>query len=1018
MAVLRKTVTVLFCDIADSTPLGERLDPEVLQRVLSRYHQDVKVVLERHGGTVEKFIGDAVMAVFGIPTVHDDDALRAVRAASELRTALTDLNEGLLRDFGVELSVCTGVNTGEVVAGDHSSGQAFATGHAVVVAERLQKAARSGEILLGDATRRLVRNAALVEPLEPLQVKGKKDAVEAWRLIGVLEGAPAFARRLDAPMVGREHELAKLRNAFDEAVQERECRLVTVVGSAGIGKSRLAKELLTNVGDEASVLLGRCLPYGEGITYWPLRDVVREAAGDLTQAHIEDLLEGDEDAERIAARVAGAIGVAEQAGAAEETNWAVRRMLERLAGDRPLIVGFDDLQWAEPTFLELVEYLVGWSRDAPILFVCLARPELLDKHPTWLAISPSSTSITLEPLSEREAESLLELLRGEAELSSDLLTRITQAAEGNPLFVEQMLAMIIEEGAPAAGLSIPPSIHALLAARLDRLEPEERAVIERASVIGKEFWRGAVVDLSGEDERPSVGTHLMTLMRKDLVRPSRSIFPREDGFRFRHILIRDAAYLGIPKETRADLHERYAGWLERAAGERAAELDEILGYHLEQALRYREELGPIGEDELALAARAGERLGTAGRRAIVGGGDAGAAASLISRAVSLLPDDHPLRGELLTELASALMMTGSFERADEVLGEALSAALATDDARLEARALLEREFHKIFAGSMEASRTIPQVTARAIPVLEEAGDHLGLARAWRLRGEVAVLAGQWGARAEALERALEHARLAKDEREEATLVGLLVMALYFGPTPVDEAVARCERFLTEVSGQRSIEAAISSSLAGLVAMRGDFDQARELWAGASSKYEELGLSYRRAVRTVIAADIEALAGDDQAAERELRSGYDTLERMGEKGARAVVAAYLAESLSRRGRDDEAAGYAEIAATLAAADDLVPQVLWRSVQAKVLARRGELNEAEELAREAVRMVESTDFPDLQAVTSLSLAEVLESAGETDEAGELIVRAQAIYERKGNVVAVSRMVREVNRNWRRS
>src|SRR5919109_386609 len=492
MAVLRKTVTVLFCDIADSTPLGERLDPEVLQRVLSRYHQDVKVVLERHGGTVEKFIGDAVMAVFGIPTVHDHDALRAVRAASELRTALTDLNEGLLRDFGVELSVCTGVNTGEVVAGDHSSGQAVATGHAVVVAERLQKAARSGEILLGDATRRLVRNAALVEPLEPLQVKGKKDAVEAWRLIGVLEGAPAFARRLDAPMVGREHELAKLRNAFDEAVQERECRLVTVVGSAGIGKSRLAKELLTNVGDEASVLLGRCLPYGEGITYWPLRDVVREAA--------------------------------------EETNWAVRRMLERLAGDRPLIVGFDDLQWAEPTFLELMEYLVGWSRDAPILFVCLARPELLDKHPTWLAISPSSTSITLEPLSEHEAESLLELLRGEAELSSDLLTRITQAAEGNPLFVEQMLAMIIEEGAPAAGLSIPPSIHALLAARLDRLEPAERAVIERASVIGKEFWRGAVVDLSGEDERPSVGTHLMTLMRKDLVRPSRSIFPREDGF--------------------------------------------------------------------------------------------------------------------------------------------------------------------------------------------------------------------------------------------------------------------------------------------------------------------------------------------------------------------------------------------------------------------------------------------------------------------------------------------------------
>ena len=1017
MAVLRKTVTVVFCDVADSTPLGERLDPEVLQRVLSRYHQDVKTVLERHGGTVEKFIGDAVMAVFGIPTLHDDDALRAVRAASELRTSLSELNEGLERDFGVEISVCTGVNTGEVVAGDHSSGQAFATGHAVVVAERLQKAARGGEILLGEATRRLVENAAVVEPVEPIEVKGKRDAVEVWRLIGVLEGAPAFARRLDAPMVGREQELARLRTAFDEAVLERECRLTTVVGSAGIGKSRLAKELLANVGDEASVLIGRCLPYGEGITYWPLRDIVREAAGDLTQAHIEELLEGEDDAERIAAGVAGAVGVAEHAGAAEETNWAVRRLLERLAGDRPLIVGFDDLQWAEPTFLELIEYLVGWSRDAPILIVCLARPELLDKHPTWLAVSPSSSSITLEPLSEDEAESLLDLLRGEADLSSDLLARITQAAEGNPLFVEQMLAMIIEEG-PAAVLSIPPSIHALLAARLDRLEPEERAVIERASVIGKEFWRGAAVDLSDEEAQSSVGTHLMTLMRKDLIRPSRSIFPREDGFRFRHILIRDAAYLGIPKETRAELHERYAAWLERTAGDRVGELEEILGYHLEQAFHYREELGPVGEKGIALATRAGERLGTAGRRAVMGGGDVAAAANLISRAVLLLPREHTLRGELLTELGSALMVTGDFNGADEVLGEALDSALAAGDARLEARAMIEREFHKIFAGPMEASRTIPEVTARAIPVLEEAGDHLGLARAWRLRSELAVRASHWGARGEALERALEYARLAGDVREEATLVSLLAVSLYYGPTPVEEAIARCESFLTEVTGSRSLEAGVWSILAGLRAMRGDLDEARKLWAAARDQYEELGLRFRRAARSLIPAAIETLAGDDEAAERELRWGYETLERMGERGARASIAAFMAESIYRQGRDDEAARFAEITEELAADDDLEPQVLWRSVRAKVLAKGGELDQAEQLAREAEALVENTDFPDLQAIALLSFAEVLEANGKTEEAAQLIARARMIYEQKGNVVAVSRMVREVNTNWRRS
>ncbi len=1017
MAVLRKTVTVLFCDVADSTPLGERLDPEVLQRVMSRYHASMKTVLERHGGTVEKFIGDAVMAVFGIPTVHDDDALRAVRAASEMRTALAELNEELERDFGVQISVCTGLNTGEVVAGDHSSGQAFATGHAVVVAERLQKAARGGEILLGESTRRLVENAALVEPLEALKVKGKTDAVEAWRLIGVLEGAPPFARRLDTPMVGRENELAQLRTAFDEAVRDRAARLVTIVGQAGIGKSRLANELLASAGAEASVLVGRCLPYGEGITYWPLRDVLRDAAGDLTQARIEELLEGEEGADRIAARVAGTIGVGETSGGADETLFAVRRLFERLAGKQPLIVGFDDLQWAEPTFLDLIEYLVRWSRDAPILFVCLARPELLDKHPTWLAVKPNATSIMLEPLSEEEAESLLERLRGNAELGPEVLERITQAAEGNPLFVEQMLAMMTEEDGAFDATAIPPSIHALLAARLDRLPPEERAVLERASVIGKEFWRGAIVHLS-DDGEGSLGPHMMALVRKDLIEPSRSIFPWEDAFRFRHILIRDAAYLSIPKETRAALHERYADWLEQTAGERANELEEILGYHLEQSYRYRDELGPVGERGAALAARAGERLGAAGRRAIIGGGDIGAAANLVSRAVALLPPEHSLRGELLAELASALMMTGDFKHAGDVIGEALSEAVAAGDARLEARALIEQEFHKAFAGSADVSSTIPEVTARAIPVLEAAGDDLGLARAWRLKSEVAVRACRWGERAEALERALEHAQLAGDRREQSTLVALLAFSLYYGPTPVEEAIFRCEHFLTEVSGDVSLEAAIGNILAGLRAMRGDFEEARRLWSEARKQYDELGLRARRAARSIIAADIETLAGDDEAAERELRSGYETLERMGEKGARASIAAILGESLCKQRRDDEAERFAEITKELAPSDDLVSQVLWRSVQAKVLARRGRLDEAEELAREAAVLVETTDFPYVQTLTYLSLAEVLETAGKTDEAEELIRRAQTLCERKGNVVAGRRIVRNANTTGRSS
>jgi class 3 adenylate cyclase/tetratricopeptide (TPR) repeat protein len=1003
MAVLRKTVTVLFCDVADSTPLGERLDPEVLQRILSRYHEEMKVVLERHGGTVEKFIGDAVMAVFGIPTAHDDDALRAIRAALEIRTALAELNRELLRDFDVEISVRTGVNTGEVVAGDPAAGQAFATGHAVVVAERLQKAARSGETLLGETTRRLVENAALVEPVESLKVKGKKDAVESWRLVGVLEGAPPFARRLDAPMVGRVQELATLRSAFDEAVEESACRLVTVVGSAGIGKSRLASELLATVGDEASLLVGRCLPYGEGITYWPLRDVVREAAGDLTQAQIEDLLEGEEDAERIAGRVAGAIGISDHAGAADETNWAVRRLFERMASDRPLIVGFDDLQWAEPTFLELVEYLVGWSRDAPILVVCLARPELFDRHPTWLTVKPNSSSIVLEPLSELEAGSLLEHLRGEAELSSDLLERITQAADGNPLFVEQMLAMMIEEGSPASELAIPPSIHALLAARLDRLEPEERAVMERAAVVGRDFWRGSVADLSPEEARPRIGTHLMALVRKDLIRPSRSVFPREDGFRFRHILIRDAAYLGIAKETRADLHERYAAWLGRTAGDRANEFDEIVGYHLEQAFRYRQELGPVGEADLALATGAGERLGAAGRRAIVTRGDLSGAVNLISRATSLLPTEHPLRRELLPELGSALMRTGDFGRAEGVLTEAMEAAAAAGDRRLELRTIIEREFFRTFTHPEGSVAEIVAVAEKAIPLLEELDDDLGLAKAWWLKSEVYVNACQWGARASDLERALDHARRAGDSAEVATITSLLAQALYYGPTPVPEAIERCEQYVEEHPENRSLGASVTGILAGLRAMRGEFDEARRLQKRAREIHEELGQRFRVAARSLVAAEIELLAGRPSEAVAILRWAYETLLEMGATSVMSTTAAFLADALCFDGKLEEAEDLSRISEANAAGVDVVTQVLWRTARARAVAPQSE-ETAVELAREALARGQTTDYPDLEARALASLAEVL---GPGDEASRLLDEARTVHERKGNIAAAARL-----------
>jgi class 3 adenylate cyclase len=357
---VRKTVTIVFSDVTGSTALGERLDPEATRRLIQRYYDTMSAAVERHGGTVEKFIGDAVMAVFGIPTLHEDDALRAVRAAADMREALSALNDELERDFGVRIHARTGVNTGEVLAGE---GQTLAVGDAVNTAARLEQAAAPGEILLGDSTFRLVRDAVRAEDARPVTAKGKSDPLTAHRLLDVLAGAEAFTRRLDAPMIGRENELSQLSQAFERAVRERTPYLFTILGSAGIGKSRLVLEFLDRADGEATILLGRCLPYGEGITYWPLMEVLRRF--------------DDPEAEELLDRI-----TREGAGVAEEIAWATRTLLERSARERPVVLVLDDLHWAEPTFLDLVEHVADWSREAPMLLLTVARPELLDVRPT------------------------------------------------------------------------------------------------------------------------------------------------------------------------------------------------------------------------------------------------------------------------------------------------------------------------------------------------------------------------------------------------------------------------------------------------------------------------------------------------------------------------------------------------------------------------------------------------------------------------------------------------------------
>jgi class 3 adenylate cyclase/tetratricopeptide (TPR) repeat protein len=997
MAVSRRTVTVLFADVADSTPLGERLDPETLRQVMSRWFERMSEVLVRHGGTVEKFIGDAVMAVFGIPELHEDDALRAVRAATELRAALATLNGELERELGVHIGIRVGVNTGEVVAGDGTGGQMLVTGDPVNVAKRLEEAARTGEILLGDGTRRLVENAALLEPRDELTVKGKSGPVIAWNVLGVIEGAPAYARRLDAPLVGRIDELRLLREGFASAVADRACRLVTVVGPAGIGKSRLAAELCRSVRQGARTVSGRCLPYGDGITFWPLVQIVGALGSD---AGVRELLADADDGELVAERVLGAVGPTYAPAPSGELFWAVRRLLEEAAREQPLVVMVEDIHWAAPTLLDLLEYLAGWTHDAPVLLLCLSRPELLEERQGWLT-APNASGIVLAPLTDAEADVLLDEIGQEWPLDAEARTRIKGAAEGNPLYVEQMAAMLAE-GGPAD--SIPPSIHALLAARLDRLPADERAVLERAAVAGKEFVRSAVLQLSDETQRQEVDALLLSLARKDLLAASPG---REDAYRFRHALIRDAAYAGIPKELRGQLHEAFADWAIRATAGRAGELDEIVGYHYEQAFRYREELGPLDERARALADRAGELLGQAGERAFARH-DMPAAVNLLARAITLLHEEHAIRLQALPQLGSALMKTGDFTRADTVLGDALAGAAAAGDKRLELRTLIEREFFRTFTNPESSTEEIVRIAEMAIPLLEELHDELGLAKAWWLRSEADVIAGRWAARAEALEQALHHAKSASDPREISTIIALLAQALEYGPTPVPEAIRRCEELRESVRDDAEVRAAIASTLAGLHAMQGHFDEARVLAEEGRVVYEELGLRYMRAARSLASGSIELLAGDPAAAVRELRWGYDELEKMGERGTRSTLAAFLAQALVEEGRYSDAIEFSKISEETGAAADVVTQAVWRSARAAALAQAGDSAAAEVLAAEAVELAEGTDFLELQGNTLLSLANVLLLTGQSEEAQPLVERARGAFERKGNTVAEAKAV----------
>ena len=1015
----RKTVTVLFIDIVDSSRLSQDLDPEALRNLLARYFGELSAVIRRHGGVVDKYIGDAIMAVFGVPVLHEDDALRAVRAAVEMRDILVFLNKEFEAGWGVQLASRIGVNTGEVIA--DAQGDTPIVGEAINAAKRLEEAAAAGEILIGAETHKLVRDAVAVQPSGARVLKHGK-TIHAFTVGDIISRGLDNVRRFHSPLVGRANQNAALETALDSVVRDRTCRLLIVLGGAGVGKSRLVGDFVSGLAGTATVLRGRCLAYGEGITYWPLAEIVRQItradgldSGEPSPSAIATRLVGMEKAELIIKHLGNALGLGAGAATSEETFWAVRRLFEALARNEPLVVVLDDFHWADPTFLDLIEHVVKFSHDFPILLICVTRPELLDKRPAWAGDKLDATLIPLDPLSDADCRELIANMLDRAPLPPEAEARIADAAEGNPLFAEEFVAMLVEDSlltregdswAAASKLTelpVPSTIHALLAARLDGLPADERAILSIAAVEGTTFHLGAVRELHPKLDAP-LEDGMTALVRRDLIRPDIADFTGEKAFRFRHGLIRDAAYRSLPKNARADLHERCADWLERTAGDRLREFEEIIGYHLEQAFQYRAALGPPDARAAVLSARASNRLEAAGRRALVRG-DLPAAISLFERVSRLLPTADLRRTALLVDLGAALIEQGRLADAVSVLGEAERLAAAAKDQRLTSHVLIQRQFLRSLHGEEGALEDAAQTSAQAIPVFERHGDDLGLCHARRLEAWVFWNECRGEAATAAWERAAVHARRVGDRHEHHEILTWIAASLWYGPTTASQGIKRCEAMRVQVRESQESEAAILRHLACLYAINGQFAVARELIATSNSTYADLGLTLHLASSEEHVAIVELLTGNAAAAETSMRNAYRTLEDMGERAFRSTAAASLALLIVEQKRDVEADALAEVSARLGATGDLLTQIRWRRARARVFALRIEFKAAEALAREALAIAEKTDFINERADALIDLSHVFEASDRRDEAVAAGSEALHLYELKGNLVAAA-------------
>jgi tetratricopeptide (TPR) repeat protein len=990
----RRSVTVVCVLLRVASDSGMSLDPEAYEVVSEQAVYGLTAVLERYGGKLATSADERLIGVFGAASVHEDDALRAMRASLEARRVLTSETADLLGRYGVSLTCQFGVATGEALVG--GSVPLGSTGNVSTQAVLLAEAAEPGQILIGRPTRELAVAAIETERAGP----------DRFVLQSAQEAVRPLALRLDVPLVGRDEELRQLAAACAVASHEQMTTLVTVIGEAGIGKTRLVYELERRLGHEMNVLTGHCLSYGEGITFWPLREVIRQACGGHDSPDkIKALLDGQLDATEVAARLSLAVGPGNQGRLdAAQIFWAARRLLETLARSRPLLVVFEDLHWAESTFLDLVESLAVQPGRSPVVLVCVARPELLEQRPAWAAGVEGALSIELAPLADNSAAALLNSLTGDQGMPSSTRAHLLETAAGNPLYLEQLAVSLSEQAGSEVWPVLPPTIQALLEARLQRLGPGASSVLARAAIVGKDFGVGAVRELLPPEARGPLSRNLQTLVAKRLVQHDPSDRRPRQEYSFRHILIQEAAYRAIPKTLRAELHHRFADWLEYVLWEPATARPEILGYHLEQSVRYLSELRPAEARSSPLPRRAASHLEAAGRAAH-DRDDVLAAVNLFVRAAALLPGDDPELARLYTSLGAALTEAGQLERAMTTLDDAQRIAAANGDDGQRAHARVQALMSGLELAPNKAADEIAQALPGLRSQFSRGPDELGLCRVLQLQAAMHWIHARSAAAEEAWQRAAEYARRISDRRQLAEILGWLASAALWGPTPAAEGIRRCENYLDEIGNHPRGQTVILQHLAGLYAMQDQVAVAQATLSRTESHLDILGPTMT-ATGTQPAAFIAMLAGDPVTAEMHLRLGYESLSRMGEKGFLSTTAALLAGAIVAQGEEryPEASQLIQISQEAAGGEDLYAQILSQGLSARIQADRGDHAEAVALASSAVALAAQTDLLSQHADALLDLAHAMATSGRVTEAQATATQALDLYQRKGNLPGV--------------